>query len=255
MRLDVYLSENALAKSRSKARELIDAGLVTVGGLAVTKASYEVSDGDDVAVIGEVHPFVSRGGMKLDGALRDFGIDVRGMTAVDIGASSGGFTDCLLRRGAKKVYAVDSGTGQLDISLIADSRVVNIEKTNARSLDEAMLGERCDIAVADLSFISQTYIIPRLPLVLKDGGTYVGLVKPQFECGRDAIGKNGIVKEKKHHLAAIEKVVASLEENGLGTVGIVRSDITGGDGNREFLVYGVLGRSSLITDADIAAVL
>lgn len=252
MRLDVYLTENGLSKSRNKSRELIEAGLVRVGGVTVTKPSLNVSDTDRVEVVGEVYPFVGRGGIKLDGALSKFGIDVKGMTAVDIGASSGGFTDCLLKRGAMKVYAVDSGADQLDETLKNDVRVVNIEHCNARNLDIATLGEFCDIAVADLSFISSTYIIPRLPLVLKDTGIYVGLIKPQFECGREAIGKNGIVRNTRYHRAAIMRVIESLESNGFGVLGVVRSDITGGDGNKEFLVHAVLGRTSCVTEKEIA---
>jgi len=243
MRLDVYLAENGFAKSRTRAQELINGGFVTVNGKAATKASLAIEAGDDVSVTGETHPFVSRGGMKLEGALSAFQIDVSGLTAVDIGASSGGFTDCLLRRGAKKVYAVDSGSDQLDPSLVADSRVINIEHFNARELSSEHLGELCDIAVCDLSFISQTYILPILPLTLKSGGIYVGLIKPQFECGPSAIGKHGIVTDKRHHKSAIDRVITCLKDNSLTPVKLAVSPIEGGDGNREFLIYAVYGEA------------
>lgn len=244
MRLDVYLAENGFAKSRTRAQELINGGYVFVNGKLASKPSYAVEANDNVSVTGEPHPFVSRGGLKLEGAIKAFGIDVSGFTAVDIGASSGGFTDCLLRHGAKKVYAVDSGSDQLDPKLAADPRVVNIEHFNARELSSRETGGLCDVAVCDLSFISQTYIIPRLPLVLKSGGIYVGLIKPQFECGPSALGKHGIVKDKKYHKLAIQRVTECLRENGLVPARLVLSPIEGGDGNREFIVYAVFGESS-----------
>ena len=254
MRIDIYLSTNGLAKSRSRAVELIEQGFVTVDGKVVTKPSHNVSETALVAVTGEEHGFVGRGGVKLDGALNLFNLDVSGLVCVDIGASTGGFTDCLLKRGASHVYAVDSGHGQLDESLVNDSRVTNIEGCNARYMDETTLPERCDCAVCDVSFISQTHIIPTLPKILSQGGLYVALIKPQFECGREAIGKGGIVKDKKQHIAAIRRVLSSANEHGLAPQALVKSSILGGDGNREFLFYATLGGMSKVSDSDIKEV-
>lgn len=254
MRIDTYLSTEGLAKSRSRAAELIERGFVTVNGKIVTKPAYNVGEGDLVAVTGEEHGFVGRGGMKLDGALDLFRLDVTGFVCADIGASTGGFTDCLLKRGAEHVYAIDSGHGQLDQKLINDPRVTNIEGCNARYMDETTLPERCDCAVCDVSFISETLIIPTLPKVLREGGVYVALIKPQFECGRDAIGKGGIVKDKKQHIAAIRRVLSSANEHGLAPQALVRSPILGGDGNREFLFYAILGGVSKVTENDIKEV-
>ena len=169
MRLDTYLVTAALAQSRTRAKELICQGFVTVEGKVISKPSFEVTDGTDVQITGQIHPFVGRGGMKLDGALTAFHIEVEGKICADIGASTGGFTDCLLRRGAAHVYAVDSGVDQLDPTLREDSRVTNIEHFNARNLTPETLGCLCDLAVADLSFISQTYILPNVRDVLRTG--------------------------------------------------------------------------------------
>jgi 23S rRNA (cytidine1920-2'-O)/16S rRNA (cytidine1409-2'-O)-methyltransferase len=174
--------------------------------------------------------------MKLDGALSAFHIDVTGMICADIGASTGGFTDCLLKRGASHVYAVDSGAGQLDPTLCADSRVTNIEHFNARNLTLDTFGRLCDIAVADLSFISQTYILQNVRDILRPGGMYVGLIKPQFECGRSALDRHGIVKSRTHHKAAITRVLDCAVLCGLVPRAVIPSPITGGDGNREFLI-------------------
>lgn len=252
MRLDVYLYSAGLTKSRNRAAELISGGFVTVGGKTVTKASYQVEETDDIALTGEEHSFVGRGGMKLDAALERFGIDVTGLVCADIGASTGGFTDCLLRRGAKHVYAVDSGHDQLDASLRSDDRVTNIENCNARYLNREIIPEPCGCAVADLSFISQTLVIPAVREILDGNGLYVALIKPQFECGRDAVGKGGIVKDKKQHIAAIRRVLACADENGLAPRKVMKSPIQGGDGNTEFLFCAVLGGMNQVTERDIA---
>ena len=253
MRLDTYLAQNGLAKSRTRASGLISGGFVTVGGEVVTKASFEVDGTEKIEVTGEEHGFVGRGGMKLDGALNELGLDVNGLVCADIGASTGGFTDCLLKRGAKKVYAVDSGHGQLDESLANDERVVNLEGVNARYMTEETLGEKVDLAVADLSFISQTLVLPAIKNILKDNGAVLTLIKPQFECGRSALNKNGIVKDKKQHVFAIRQVLKAAAECGLMTQRIMRSPIKGGDGNTEFLMYAVLGGENTVTDNDIKA--
>lgn len=254
MRIDTYLSSNGLAKSRSRAAELVEQGFVTVNGKVVTKPSCNVNDGDLVEVTGSEHGFVGRGGMKLDGALDAFGIAVTGFICADIGASTGGFTDCLLKRGAEHVYAIDSGHDQLDESLRNDPRVTNIEGCNARYMDETTLPEKCGCAVCDVSFISQTLIIPTLPKILSEGGMYIALIKPQFECGRDALSKGGIVKDKMQHIAAIRRVLSSANEHGLAPQALIKSPILGGDGNREFLFYATLGGISRISDTDIKEV-
>ena len=232
MRLDTSLFSSGMAKSRSYAAELIKSGLVTVCGKTVTKPSLE-TDGACVEITGELYPFVGRGGVKLDFALDRFGVDVSGLTAVDVGASTGGFTDCLLRRGAARVYAVDSGHGQLDEKLRADPRVVNLEGVNAKEL--SLHVPVCSVAVCDVSFISQTLILPEIEKVMSPDGAFITLIKPQFECGRDALGKGGIVKDKKYHRAAVEKVVKTADGCGLYLSALCESPVRGGDGNREFL--------------------
>ena len=253
MRLDLRLTELGLAKSRTRAQSLIAGGFVTVNGVPVQKASHDVAEEDAVAVTGEVHPFVGRGGMKLEGALERFGIDPRGLVCADIGASTGGFTDCLLRHGAAKVWAIDAGHGQLDPALAADPRVVNCEGVNARSLDPSILPEPVSLAVLDLSFISQTLVLPALTSVMTPDAAYVGLIKPQFECGRDALGGGGIVRDKKQHTAAIRKVLAALDAVGLGAQGLMKSPVRGGDGNTEFLVWAVRGIPRSIGERETAA--
>lgn len=205
MRLDVYLTDAGLTKSRSQAAECIKAGLVSVNGSTKIKASQNITDSDAVELLGTPHGYVGRGGLKLEGALDVFGINVNGMKAIDIGASTGGFTDCLLKRGAKSVLTLDSGHGQLDPSLASNPAVTNMEGFNARDITPDINGYPFDIAVSDVSFISQTIIIPPAYSVLHDGGIYIGLIKPQFECGAAALGKNGIVRDKKEHKHAIKK--------------------------------------------------
>lgn len=255
MRLDVYLSSCGLAKSRSYAGELIKKGLVTVNGRVVIKTSFDVTD-QEIEVTGQVHRFVSRGGVKLDGALSYFGLDVSGFTVLDVGASTGGFTDCVLKRGASRVIAVDSGHGQLDTRLASDERVTNLEGFNARDISPETIPTVCDMAVCDLSFISQTYIINQVYSVLKEGGYFVTLIKPQFECGRNALSKGGIVKDKRHHKAAVKKVLEFAEGVGFSAVGLMRSAIEGGDGNKEFLVCFLKQREAgLVTDKTVEEVI
>ncbi len=252
MRLDVFLSANALAKSRSRAAELISAGQIEVNGVIITKPSYAVIDGDSIRVLGDNCPYVSRGGLKLEGAIDRFAIDVHGAVCADIGASTGGFTDCLLSRGAAHVYAIDSGHDQLASSLCEDARVTNIEGFNARFLSDGTLPEKCDIAVSDLSFISQRLVLPAVRNILKAGASYIALIKPQFECGRGAVGKGGIVKDRKQHEIAVRTVLSCAEENGFSPAGIVKSPIKGGDGNTEFLFYAIIGGEKKITEKDIS---
>ena len=234
MRLDLYLFKNGFVKSRQEAKNLILAGSVRADGKVQTKPSFNIEEAR-IEICTELCPYVSRGAYKLEGALDAFEIDVGGMCALDIGASTGGFTELLLLRGAKKVYAIDSGTGQLHQKLRADARVVSIEKYNARNLSKNDIGEICDIVVMDVSFISQTYIIPNIPEVIADGGIFVSLIKPQFEAGRENIGKGGIVKDREVHASVCKRIIDFAELHGLFCFGLIKSPIEGGDGNREYL--------------------
>ncbi len=244
MRADLYLTVNGLSESRARAKRAIDDGRLFVNGKSVTKCSMEISDTDKVELRGEEMPFVSRGGIKLLGAINTFHLDVSGLTAVDIGASTGGFTDCLLQYGAKKVYAVDCGTEQLHKKLKNDKRVVSIEGFNARALTEDTLGEKCDIAVMDVSFISQTLLYEAVKRAVKRGGLFVSLIKPQFEAGKGAIGRGGIVKDRKTHISVIKSVFKNAEETELYALGLAVSPIEGGDGNTEYLALFRIGEPS-----------
>jgi len=254
MRLDLYLFEKGLAKSRSFSKALINEGYVEVNGTIQKKPSFEVSDSDIVNVTGRPYEYVGRGGMKLEAALNEFGVDVTNMTAVDIGASTGGFTHCLLLRGAKKVYAVDIGHGQLDELLVNDERVVNIEGLNARYMKREDLGEFCDIAVSDISFISQTYVIPQISDLISDSGLYIALIKPQFECGKSGLNKNGIVKDKKTRYEAVKKVVDCASRYSMTVCNLIKSPIEGGDGNIEFLMMCSKNSAESVTDKVIKEV-
>lgn len=237
MRLDKYLAEHALADSRTRAAQMIGAGLIKVNGILQKKPSFDVPEGATVEVTGDLLPYVSRGGLKLKGALDAFGIRPDGMICADIGASTGGFTDCLLQEGAVKVYAIDSGRDQLHEKLRADPRVVSMESFNARGLTPARLGEQVDLAVTDVSFISQTLLHEAIASILKDGGVFVSLIKPQFEAGRENLGKGGIVKNPKVRREAARRVLASAIAAGLAPIAVTASPITGGDGNVEYLAY------------------
>ena len=251
MRLDAYLAQSGLARSRTHAQKLIDGGFVSVNGKTADKPSLTVdSDTDQIAVTGEPYPFVGRGGVKLEAALTAFDIDVTGMTAVDIGASTGGFTDCLLRRGVAHVFCVDSGTGQLAKELLSDNRVTNIERFNARALSPATLGVLCDIAVMDLSFISACHVLPNAASVLLPGGIYVGLVKPQFECGKAALGKNGIVKDKAVHRQILCDLIAEAAKFDLGAQGITTAPMKPKK-NIEYLLWLIKGDSVRLSPMDV----
>lgn len=240
MRADVYLAAAGYTASRKKAQDLIAAGAVTIDGVTVKKSSESVNEAvEHEVVIEQVFPYVSRGGVKLQAALDAFGINVNGRKAVDVGASTGGFTDCLLQRGAARVIAVDAGVDQLHESLRADSRVKCVERLNARELNTEITEGLCDVAVTDVSFISQTYVIPPIASVLRDGGIFVSLIKPQFEAGRQALGKNGIVTNAAYRFLAAKRVIYCAAENGFDCVGLIKSPIEGGDGNREYLAYFV----------------
>jgi len=234
-RLDQLMVEQGLAPSREKAQALILAGQVTVGGQKAQKPGQGVAPEAVIEVL-ERMPYASRGGYKLAGALDAFHLDVTGRICLDVGASTGGFTDCLLQRGAAKVWAVDVGHGQLDWKLRNDPRVVVREGVNARYLAPGDFPERFDLAVCDASFISATQLIPAMAALLKPAGEMIILVKPQFEVGRGEVGKGGIVKEPELHQAACDRVRGAVEERGFQTQ-IVESPIRGAEGNREFLLY------------------
>ena len=237
-RLDVFLRESGMAKSRSRAAAMIEEGSVLVNGVSETSPAYTVKDSDRVEVNDSLI-YVGRGGLKLEAAVEAFGISPEKCVCADIGASTGGFTDCLLQNGALKVYAVDSGHGQLDEKLLRNPAVVNLEGVNAKLSLRGLIPEECDIAVCDVSFISQTYILKNAAEILRDGGIYVGLIKPQFECGRSAVGKGGIVRSNEAKKAAVVKVIGYAAGCGLSPSGLIRSPIAGGDGNTEYLFYAV----------------
>lgn len=256
MRADVYLTANGHTSSRSQAKELIANGSVTVDGRLLKKPSEEISEEDHTVEISRRLPYVGRGGLKLEGALDAFGINVENMSALDVGASTGGFTDCLLQRGASRVCAVDSGAGQLAQSLRQDPRVISMENCNARYLTAEQIGSVVDLIVMDVSFISASLIIPQFPQLMGERGDAICLIKPQFEVGKSMIGKGGIVKDRQAHRYAVERVLESGRAVGLCPVGLIPSPITGGDGNREFLVWFAKGREELpqVTDAEIRRV-
>ena len=236
-RLDVALFEQNLAKSREHARALIMAGQVYIDEVKAEKAGQFVIETAKLSVRGESCPFVSRGGYKLQKAMEDFPISLEGTVAADIGASTGGFTDCMLQHGAKKVYAIDVGYGQLDWSLRSDERVVVLERTNARFMEPKWFDEPLDFASIDVSFISLDKILPPLFTCLRDGGEVVALVKPQFEAGRNKVGKNGVVTDEETHLEVVERMTGVALAAGFCVKGLSYSPIKGPKGNIEFLLY------------------
>ena len=240
IRLDVLLVERGLAASRERARALILAHAVRVDGVPVTKAGAAVPAGAEVTLAGPDHPYVSRGGLKLAHALDAFAVGVEGRTALDVGASTGGFTDVLLRRGARRVVALDVGHNQLDWKIRSDPRVHVLEHVNARTLTAAALpadAQRPDIVTIDVSFISLRVILPVLPPLLAPGADVIALVKPQFEAGRGEVGKGGIVRDEAVHARVVDEVTAAALALGLTRAGLTPSPITGMEGNREFLMH------------------
>ena len=234
MRADLYLVEKGIAKSRKKAQDMIDEGIVYAGGVKIIKASTNI-DNVEIDIRGEIMPYVSRGGLKLKGAIDSFDLDVKDKICLDVGASTGGFTDCLLQEGASKVYAVDCGHGQLDADLEKDIRVISIEGCNARDISREIIPEEIDVCVMDVSFISQTLIHPALSSVLKNGAEFITLIKPQFEVGKSNVGKNGIVKNEKARSKAVENVIESARACGFVFIDKIISPIKGGDGNIEYI--------------------
>ncbi|XXF80629.1 TlyA family RNA methyltransferase [Myxococcaceae bacterium GXIMD 01537] len=235
-RIDLLLVERGMAESRAKAQALVLAGQVVVNDQRVDKPGQQVPVEAELRLKGEVLPYVSRGGLKLKGALERFGLDVKGRVAADIGASTGGFTDCLLQEGAVRVHAIDVGYGQLHEKLRTDSRVRSRERVNARYLTEEDLPEKVGVVVIDVSFISLTQVLPAVLPYLEPGGLLVALVKPQFEVGRERIGKGGVVRDVAARQEAIDAVVAFAQTQGLRVRGVMDSTVPGPAGNVEALL-------------------
>ena len=237
-RLDKLVVDRGLAQSRERARALVMSGQVLVAGQPQTKPGTLVDPGAEIVLREPDHPYVSRGALKLEKGLEAFGIDPAGKTALDIGASTGGFTDLLLRRGATRVYAIDVGYGQLAWSLRQDPRVVVLERQNARNIDLALVPEACDLAVIDVSFISLTLVLPRVAELLRPppGKPIIALVKPQFEAGREHVGKGGVVRDEAARLGAVAKVREWASSHGFAAGDFVESPITGPAGNVEYLL-------------------
>lgn len=236
-RLDVVLVERGLVDTRSKAQSLIMARRVLVNGLFVDKAGANVAADDEVTIAELEHPWVGRGGMKLAQAVKEFAIALEGKVCADIGASTGGFTDVMLKNGARKVYAIDVGYGQLDVSLRNDPRVINREKVNARYLQAESFDDPIEFVSIDVSFISLKLILPAVAEFLK--GEMVALIKPQFEVGKHEVGKGGIVRDDAKRTAAVESVVEFARGEGFEVKGLIESPIKGAEGNIEYLMYAL----------------
>ena len=252
-RLDVLLTEQMYADTRSKAQAIIMAGQVYVNGQKADKPGVSYEENVEIEVRGVTCPYVSRGGLKLEKALRDFGVDVQGLVCSDSGASTGGFTDCLLQQGAKKVFAIDVGYGQLDWKIRSDERVVVMERTNIRYVTPEDLGEPLDLSVIDVSFISLKIVLPTIKTLLKANGQVVCLIKPQFEAGKDKVGKKGVVREPEIHQEVLDTFVQTVTGLGFAILGLTFSPVKGPEGNIEFLGHLTLENVPGITP-DTAAV-
>ncbi len=236
-RLDLLLTEQGYAATRSKAQAIIMSGAVYVDGQKADKPGVSYAPDVSVEVRGAACPYVSRGGLKLEKALRDFGVDPTGFVCSDSGASTGGFTDCLLQRGARKVFAIDVGYGQLDWKIRCDERVVVMERTNIRYVTPEQLGEALDLSVVDVSFISLKLVLPVIKTLLKPTGQVLCLIKPQFEAGRDKVGKKGVVREKTTHRQVLDDFVALADSLAFAIRGLTYSPVKGPEGNIEFLAH------------------
>ena len=237
MRLDVAVFERGYAETREKAKAMIMAGSVYLNGQKALKGGVNIKETDVIEVRGAVNPFVSRGGLKLDKAMKSFGLNLTDCICMDIGASTGGFTDCMLTNGASKVYAIDVGYGQLAWKLRCDERVVNLERTNFRYVTREQVPDEIDFASVDVSFISLKLILPVMHTLLKDGGRSVCLIKPQFEAGKDNIGKKGVVRDKNVHEDVVANITSFAAENGFKVLGVDFSPIKGPEGNIEYLMH------------------
>lgn len=236
-RLDVLLVEKNLVQSRARAKTTIMAGLVLVDGNRIDKAGTMVKVNANIRILGNDIPYVSRGGLKLEKAIKEFGVVLTGKVTADIGASTGGFTDCMLQNGAVRVFAIDVGYGQLDWSLRTDERVINMERTNIRNVTPTDIGELIDLASIDVAFISLEKVLPAVKAMLKADGEVVALIKPQFEAGREKVGKKGVVRDARVHLEVIHRVVNIAREMGFITRGLTFSPVKGPEGNIEYLIW------------------
>ena len=253
-RLDALLVEQGFFDTRSKAQAAIMAGQILVNDLKVDKPGTQVADEVKIRIIGNKLPYVSRGGLKLEKALKVFPISLKDKIVADIGASTGGFTDCSLQNGARKVYAIDVGYGQLAWSLRNDERVVNMERTNVRYLDESSLPEKIQIATIDVAFISLDKVLPAVKKLLSNDGSVIALIKPQFEAGKDKVGKKGVVRDPQVHEEVIEKVLNMARDEKFGIGGLDYSPIKGPEGNIEYLLYLTLNESDSINDELISQI-
>jgi len=248
-RIDLLVFEKGLAESREKAKALIMAGSVFVGGERIDKAGQMIDENADIEIKGKKLEFVSRGGLKLKGAIDHFDIKLDGVHAMDIGASTGGFTDCMLIHGAAKVYCVDVGYGQLAWKLRTDERVVCMERTNIRYVKKEDIPDIIDFFSVDVSFISLKLVLPVAFELLKDDGLAVVLIKPQFEAGREKVGKKGVVRDKTVHVEVVKDITAFAKKIGFGLVGLDFSPIKGPEGNIEYLLYIKKGAASLVDES------
>lgn len=247
-RLDVAVFEQGYAPSREKAKAIIMAGIVYVNNQKVDKAGFELKEGDVLEVRGKTLQYVSRGGLKLEKAMQKFPITLEGKICMDVGASTGGFTDCMLQNGAVKVYSVDVGYGQLAWKLRTDERVVNLERTNFRYVTREQIPDEVDFASVDVSFISLKHILPNLNTLLAPDGQAVCLIKPQFEAGKEKVGKKGVVRDLNVHLEVVENVINLALKNGFSVMGLQFSPIKGPEGNIEYLIYLNKSQEPVVSD-------
>ncbi|MBE6106640.1 TlyA family RNA methyltransferase [Anaerovibrio lipolyticus] len=254
-RLDVLLVKKNLVQSRERAKTTIMAGMVIVDGNKIDKAGTMVKENADIRVLGNQIPYVSRGGLKLEKAIKEFGVELKGKVTADIGASTGGFTDCMLQNGAVKVFAIDVGYGQLAWSLRTDERVVNMERTNVRNVTPEDIGQLIDLASIDVAFISLEKVLPAVKAMLKPDGQVVALIKPQFEAGKEKVGKKGVVRDPKVHLEVIHKVIDTAREMEFITKELTFSPVKGPEGNIEYLVWLTKDREAAdnVTDEVMAS--
>lgn len=237
VRLDSLIVQKKTISSREKAKQHILSGLVTVNGVVCKKPSQQVDENADILISGEILKYVGRGGLKLEKAIDYFKLNLKDRICADIGASTGGFTDCMLQNGAKKVYAVDVGHEQLALKLQEDKRVVNLEGVNVRYLTDEQINEKLDFISVDVSFISLTLILPVLKQFLADNGEVVCLIKPQFEAGKSQVGKKGVVKSQSAHIEVLNKIISFVEEQNFNIKYLTYSPIKGSEGNIEYLIY------------------
>ncbi|QIB26018.1 TlyA family RNA methyltransferase [Caloranaerobacter azorensis] len=250
-RIDILLVKKGLVETREKAKKYIMAGIVYVEEQKIDKPGTKVDVDSNIVVKGNPLPYVSRGGLKLEKALNTFPIDINGKIAMDIGASTGGFTDCMLQNGAKKVYAVDVGYGQLAWKLRNDDRVVVMERTNIRYVKPEDIGELVDFVTIDVSFISLKLVLPVVYKLVKEDADIIALIKPQFEAGRDKVGKKGVVREKKTHIEVITSIFDFCKEIGFHMIGLTYSPVKGAEGNIEYLAHIVKSKKGIAIDRDL----